>query len=252
MSDSQASGVRLGIDIGGTKMLVLAKTASGLRQWTFPTGLSADPGLLRGYAESVMDSLGVSRPERIGVALPGLVDAGLMRESDVLPRLRGWQPGLDWPGAVVLNDGEAALVRAAADEDTAATVVAIGCGTGIVAAVQVAGHRLRQSRPYAGELGYAPCGHAGTFDQIASGAAIQRKLGLSAAEITERLQRNDPACQDVIREAGEAFGLSVVTVIHLLPPSAIGLSRIFGGGPGGRGPLDPSPAEAAMPRAAHP
>lgn len=223
MSDSQASGVRLGIDIGGTKMLVLAKTANTLRQWTFPTGPSADPGLLRGYAASVMDALGVRRPGRIGIAVPGLVDAGVVRESDVLPRLHGWQPALDWPGAVVLNDGEAALVRVAADEDAAATVAAIGCGTGIVAAVQVAGHRLRQSRPYAGELGYAPCGPESTFDEVASGAAILRKLGLSAAEIAERLRRNEPACQDVIRQAGEAFGLSVVTVIHLLHPSVIGL-----------------------------
>ena len=186
------SGVRLGIDIGGTKMLVLAKTASGLQQWTFPTGPSADVGLLRGYAASAMESLGVTRPERVGIAIPGLVEDGVVRESDVLPGLCGWQPALDWPGAVVLNDGEAALVRVAADEDAAATVAAIGCGTGIVAAVQVAGHRLRQSRPYAGELGYAPCGRAGTFDDVASGAAILRKLGLSAAEITERLQRNDP------------------------------------------------------------
>lgn len=247
MTDSRVSGVRLGIDIGGTKMLVLAKTSSGRRQWTFPTGRQTYPALLRSYATSVLDELGVRQAEAVGVAVPGLVDGGVVLESDVLPHLRGWRPALDFPDAVVLNDGEAALVRVAAGEDRAATVVAIGCGTGIVAAVQVAGHRLRQSRPYSGELGYAPCGWAGTFDEVASGAAILRILGRGAGEITEQLQQKDAACMETIRQAGEAFGLSVVTVIHLLHPSAVGL---YGGTLRYPGYLEA--AMAAVDRLTHP
>lgn len=228
-------------------MLVLAKTPYGRRQWTFPTGPQTHPDQIRDYAANVMDELGVRQAERIGVAVPGLVDGGVVEESDVLPHLRGWLPALDWPDAVVLNDGEAALVRVAADEDRAATVVAIGCGTGIVAAVQVAGHRLRQSRPYAGELGYAPCGWAGSFDELASGAAILRKLGRSPEEVTARLLQNDAACSEAIRQAGEAFGLSLVTVIHLLHPLAIGL---YGGTLRYPGYLEA--AMAAVDRLTHP
>jgi glucokinase len=247
MQDSQALGVRLGIDLGGTKMLVLAETPGGRRRWTFPTGPQTEPGMVRDHVASVMTELGLRHAERMGVAVPGLVEGGVVAESDVLPHLRGWRPALDWAGAVVLNDGEAALVRVAADEGPAATVAAIGCGTGIVAAVQVAGHRLRQSRPFAGELGFAPCGGAGTFDEAASGAAILRRLGLSAAEITERWHGNDPVCRETIRQAGEAFGISVVTVIHLLHPVKIGL---YGGTLRYPGYLEA--AMAAVDRLTHP
>lgn len=219
--------VSVGIDVGGTKMLVLADAQGQRRHWKFSTGPEARPANLRRHVDQVLGELGIAQPGAIGWAVPGLIDGeGTVRDCDVLPHLVGWRPESEWPGAAVLNDGEAALVTAAADEPQDAIVAVVGCGTGIVAAVQVAGISLRRCRPYAGELGYAPCGSAGTLDQLAAGAAIVGRLGLNPPEILARLEQHDATCQQVIREAGEVFGLSLATVLQLLHPNKI---AVYGG-----------------------
>jgi predicted NBD/HSP70 family sugar kinase len=229
-------------------MLAIAYMGSERRVWKFATGRDAGPDLIRERITRVMDEMGAREHTVIGVAVPGLVDgSGVVQDCDVLPRLVGWRPADDWQGTAVLNDGEAALVSVAADEPVEATVAAVGCGTGIVAALQVAGKRLRQFRPYAGELGIAPFGRQGTFDENASGSAVVRKLGLEPDEIVLRLEQGDARCATVIREAGEAFGISLVTILHLVHPEKIGL---YGGTLRYRGYVDA--ALAALQRLAHP
>jgi len=214
--------VHLGVDIGGTKMLVVAYTPRERLVWKFPTGVDADARVILGRLSSVVETLDAPVA---GIAVPGIVDStGSILDCDVLPKLRGWNPSNDIAGVrAVLNDGEAALHSVAEGEGAEATVAAIGSGTGIAAAFQVAGKRLRHYRPYAGELGYAPFGLAGIFDEFASGASLVAKLGTTPETIAALLDAGDARCADAVRSAGHAFGASLVTVLHLLHPEKIGL-----------------------------
>ncbi len=197
-------GTRVGIDIGGTKLLVVAETGAGSRQvWRFPTGPGAGPETLLAHVRPLLEEC---VDPVIGVAIPGMVDAaGRVRDCDVLPKLVGWEPARWLPNVkAVINDGEAALVTVTQGRGPDATVAAIGVGTGIAAAFQVAGRRLRQYRPYAGELGFAPYGPAMTFDEAASGATVA-------------------ANPEQVAQAAEAFGAALATVLHVLHPEVIGL-----------------------------
>jgi predicted NBD/HSP70 family sugar kinase len=212
----------LGVDVGGTKMLAAAYTTAGRRTWTFPTGPQVTADQLQTFLTAVQAELGDN--VTWGLALPGLIAAdGTLADCDVLPRLIGWNPQQAWGPAAVLNDGEAALVQAAAGEHADAAVAAIGCGTGLVAAFQIGGRRLRQQRPFAGELGFAPYGREGTYDAHAAGAALIQKLGMPPREIAAAVSRGDATAVDAVRSAGEAFGASIATVLHLLHPERIGL-----------------------------
>ncbi|MBL8179422.1 MAG: ROK family protein [Bryobacterales bacterium] len=219
---ANTGNLHLGVDLGGTKLLVAAYDSDrNPRVWRFATGPEFGPAEIGNVIALVKRETGHAGAAVIGLAVPGLVDdTGTVLESDVLPRLAGWRP--DWASAV-LNDGEAALVSVAAGEKPEATLAAVGCGTGIVAAIQVAGVRLRRFRPFAGELGVAPCGREGTFDELASGNALLQRLKLDAEEITARTQRGDEQCRKAIRAAGEAFGIGLTTLLHLVHPGRIGL-----------------------------
>lgn len=220
-----AGQVFVGIDIGGTKMAVIAYTAQERRLWKFPTGENTGVPQIRAYAEEALAALRSEGTVTAGMAVPGILSAdGSIQDCDVLPYLRGWNALRDLPEcASVLNDGEAALVAVAAGEPEGATVAAIGCGTGIAAAFQIGGMRLRQYRPYSGELGMAPYGPYGNFDEHASGAALVRKLDMEGELILAGLQAKDEACVRAVHAAGSAFGAALVTVLHILHPSKIGL-----------------------------
>lgn len=191
---------KLGVDIGGTKLLILAEDG---RTWRFPTGKECGPAEIEGHVRAVMAELG-GEEFAWGIAVPGLVGTdGSVVACDVLPRLEGWRPREVFPGAAVMNDVDGALVGMAAGERPDATIAVVGAGTGIAAAIQVGGVRLRTLRPFAGELGYIPCGLGGTLDERAAGAVVAR---------------NGNA-----REAGEYFGTGLVTLLHLVHPEKIGL-----------------------------
>jgi predicted NBD/HSP70 family sugar kinase len=232
---------KLGIDLGGTKMLVVAWSSTGVKSWRFATGLEFGPSELAENLRLVMEELGPGEVVA-GMAVPGLVDSdSTVIACDVLPRLAGWNPVRDGVGIVpraVLNDGDAALVAVADGMAADATVAAVGAGTAIAAALQVGGARLRRFRPFAGELGYVPFGMNGKLDDHAAGYALLRKLGMQASEITAGLASGDRVVVDAVREAGEGFGVALTTLVNLVHPEKIGL---YGGTLGYRGYL-----EAAM------
>lgn len=206
--------ISLGVDLGGTKLLVLAETPAGERTWKFPTGPGFTPDHLMAHLAEVFAELAPAEAV-YGLAVPGLVAAdGTIGPCDVLPLFDGWRPS----AAAVLNDGQAALTAYAANAAPDATVAIVGSGTAIAAAIQVAGRRLPAT-----ELGYVPYGPQGTLDDAASGVALLARLNLSAPELAERLSRHDPAAVSAVRAAGDAFGAGLATLINLVRPERIGL-----------------------------
>lgn len=239
---------RAAIDIGGTKLLVAVWGEAELRTRELSTGSNAArEGLVDAMRGALLELGGEGLP--LGIAVPGLVDeSGRIIDCDVLPALTGWRPQEDFPSVgAVLNDGEAALVRAAADAAPEEIVAVVGAGTAVAAALRIAGHSVRHFRPTAVELGYVPFGREGRLDDYAAGYALLSTAGMTAPELHAALQRSDLAAMRAVAAAGEALGLALALLVNLLQPHRIAL---YGGTLRYEGYLDA--ALAAVKRSAHP
>lgn len=222
--------MHVGVDIGGTKMLLVGGADGRLRKQV-PTGRDATAAAITREILAFVERL-PARAASIGIAVPGLVQDGRVEDSDVLPGLVGWSAGdalpIDAPVSVV-NDAEAALIEEASTLDAGATAAVVVVGTGIGAAFQMDGRIVRGAAGWAGELGYSPMAardEVRTLDQLASGAAILEALSIAADTVHERAQAGDDRVLAVLRSAGAAFGLGLATVINLLNPELVAL---FGG-----------------------
>jgi predicted NBD/HSP70 family sugar kinase len=214
----------IGIDIGGSKMLI----QHGDTTERTVTGPSFSPCLMQSQLRHFVTEHGL-RPKGIGVAIPGLVDSGgRIVACDVLPHFVGWQPRQDLEPigspVAVMNDVQAALEEEMHDASSNITGGVVMAGTGIGAAFIVHGQPLLGTCGWAGELGYAPLvidGQVQRLDNVASGASIAAKLGVTAAQLSALAHQGDIAALAAIREAGQALGIGLATVINLLNPSRL-------------------------------
>jgi glucokinase len=244
------SSQAVGIDIGGTKLLILA----GAHRVRVPTGPEADGATLEAAIRAELARLAL-RPSLLGIAIPGLVDAdGRVEMSGVLPRLAGWRPAeaLADLGCRVhaLNDAEAALVEEAHALPPGATAGIVMAGTAIGAAFRVEGVPLRGARGWAGELGFMPLATADgvkRLDDLAGGRFIAARLGTDGAGLQQRAQQGDAAALAAIREGGAALGLALAGLVNLLNPHLL----VLGGGtmslPGYESALRDAVARYALP-----
>lgn len=185
------SDLRIGVDVGGTKILAGAVDATGrvaarARVLT-PVGVDA---LTASIAEAV-ETLGVATGTPIGVAIAGRVDAAgrtLVQAANLsladVAMADLVEQRLAAP-VYVVNDADAAMVAecwvGAAKDCTDAIMVAVGTGVGGAA---VAGGRLvAGAHGAAGEIGHmvvkrggrrCTCGGRGCLDQYGSGRALWR------------------------------------------------------------------------------
>lgn len=224
----------VGVDIGGTKLLLVAFTSGEQTTHRVTTGLQTAPEAIEAEILRFAARLGRS-PAGLGIAVPGRIDTqGRVAACDVLPRLVGWAPARGvlgrWETPLrVLNDAAAALVEEACDLGPSATAALVMAGTAIGAAFQVDGVSARGACGWAGELGYLPVATARgvqRLDDLAGGAAVAARLGTDGAGLSERAARGDAAAIDAIREAGAALGIGLATVINLLNPEHL----VLGGG----------------------
>lgn len=210
----------LGVDVGGTKLLLtIGESLSRV-----PTGPDTSPQAIEAEIRGFLRGSVV--PAAVGVAVPGLVDAeGRVTACDVLPRLVGWSPAdsfrdLGVPVRVV-NDGEAALAEETHDLPPHATAAVVMVGTAVGAGFLVEGRPLRGAGGWAGELGYLPFptpDGVRRLDELAGGAFLAARLGTDGAGLHARAEAGDPEALAVIREGGAALGLALAGVIHLLNP----------------------------------
>jgi glucokinase len=195
----QQLGPRVGIDIGGTKVLGVRLSGQGAVEAEIRLPAPLRPRELLEVIGRVVDQLARGeRPASVGVGVPALVDrAGILRFSPHLPGLVGLPLATEvaqlWPGAAVWtgNDATAAgwaehAVGAARGIDE---VLMVTLGTGIGGGI-VAGGRIREgAHRFAGEFGHmvidphgppCPCGNQGCWERYASGSGLGR-LGREAA-----------------------------------------------------------------------
>lgn len=193
--------LRLGFDVGGTKVALALGDAAGavLAHRRIPFPATGDP---RGDVERMLEAARALVAERdasfddvsaVGVSLPGPLDTerGLVLEP---PNLPGWR---DVPVAAWMREAIAAPVAIENDADAAALAewrdgAARGCrhavyltmSTGVGAGL-ILGGRLHRGRIGAGEVGHAPvewdgeacaCGLRGCLEAYVGGAAWARRL----------------------------------------------------------------------------
>src|SRR5712691_3496011 len=216
----------LGIDAGGTKLLLLAQWSDHRDVDRVPTGSAFTGRHLDAEIDRFVSALGTA-PVGAGVAVPGLIAAdGSVQTCDVLPLLVGWRAealGRLCP-VRLLNDVAAASLEELHDLPAGSTAAVVMAGTGIGAAFVADGRPFRGACGWAGELGSIPiAGPEGvaTLDQLASGAAILKRLGGGAGSVLTRAAAKDPAVLQALRVGGEALGLGLATVIDLLNPSVV-------------------------------
>jgi glucokinase len=220
--------IRVGIDLGGTKMLAISTSSDRQHRSQIATGKDFCAANAQAAIEQFIDTL-PAPPRSIGIAIPGLVDPdGVVIACDVLPKLVGWQPAIGFSsiGTVsVFNDAEAALMQVVKQLQPQTVAVVVMVGTGIGAAIYVNGKVLRGARGWAGELGSLPMGADGkTLDELASGAAILQQLDVDADRLSSLVAINDIAALQTIESAGSSLGKGLATLINLLNPESIVLA----------------------------
>ena len=220
--------LRVGVDVGGTKLLLAARVADGVHVQRAATGAATRPDGLECAIRDFLAGLGAP-VAALGVAVPGLVGGrGEVVACDVLPRLVGWEPAAAFAdlgcAVCVLNDAEAALREETHDLPPGATAGVVLAGTAVGAAFLVDGQPLRGARGWAGELGYLPLPTADgvkRLDELAGGAWLAARLGTDGAGLAARVGRGDAAALEAVAAGGAALGLGLAAVVNLLNPELL-------------------------------
>lgn len=254
--------MRLGIDLGGTKIAGIVLDGEGRPVWekrvATPRGdYEATLAAIAGLVESGERAAG--EPCSIGVGMPGAVSpaTGLVKNANST-----WLNGqrfaddLKWRlrrQVRLANDANCLAVSEATDGAAAGEAVVFGVilGTGVGGGIAVGGRVLTGANGIAGEWGHNPlpwpddderpgpacyCGRRGCIETFLSGPGLaadyERRSGrpLSGEDIVARAAQGDPTATDALAVWGRRLGKSLATVINLIDPDVIvvggGLSKI--------------------------
>jgi fructokinase len=248
--------LRIGVDLGGTKVAVVAMRGSAIvarRRATSP----------RGDYEATLDAVAalVAAVEAeaggrgsIGVGIPGAVSpaTGLVKNANSVWLIgkafnRDLAARLGRPVRVA-NDANCFALSEAVDGAAAGLPVVFGVilGTGVGGGVVVDGKVLVGANAIAGEWGHSPlpwpedderpgpscyCGKRGCIETFLSGPGLaadhEHATGarLDAAAIVEAA-RLDPDAELTLRRYEDRLARALATVLNLLDPDAV----VLGGG----------------------
>ena len=251
--------IRVGIDLGGTKIEGIALDGAGreLARLRIPTPRNDYDGTVAavaGLVEHLEGTAGDGRA-RVGVGIPGTVSpaTGLIKNANSTwligrPFDRDLEAALGRP-VRLQNDANCLAVSEAADGAGAgalvvfAAILGTGCGGGIV----VNGRVLTGANAIAGEWGHSPlpwpedgerpgpvcyCGRRGCLETWISGPGLAadhaRITGetLDAAAIAVRADAGDPAAAASLARLEDRLARGLATVVNLLDPDVI----VLGGG----------------------
>lgn len=260
------TGLHVGIDIGGTKVLAGEVSADGqvLRTALRRTpGRNAEPRQLDDAVTSALEEVAGGRAlEGVGLSVAGLVDrSGLrVRFSTHLP----WQEddtsvrlSQRWGLPVVMaNDVSCAAVAelrfgaGRAHED----FLLITVGTGLGGALVQGGELMLGANGMAGEFGHlravpegraCECGLRGCLEEYASGNALVRLAGPSyddGQSVTAAASDGDPVALQALTSVGKWLGVGLAGLVGAFDPAVV----LVGGGVADAGELLLKPARRAL------
>jgi fructokinase len=250
--------MRIGIDLGGTKIEVLALGQSGseLHRERVPTPrhcyeeiVAAICGLVH-RAEAKMGQRGT-----VGLAIPGIVSAetGLVKNANSTV-LIGHPLDKDIAAALgrpvrVANDANCFTLSESTDGAAAGHEIVFGiiAGTGVGGGVCVSGKVLTGAHAIAGEWGHNPlpapqpdelpgppcyCGNRGCIESWCSGPALSAQFEvmtgrtLRPTEIAAAAINGDDDAATMMDRFLDRFARAIATLVNVLDPHAI----VLGGG----------------------
>lgn len=262
MNASAATPLVLGIDLGGSKIEIIALDAAGRehlrRRLPTPGGdYAATLAVVAGLVEQAERELGTPSGTAlsIGIGTPGSLSpaSGLMRNSNSVclngrPLKRDLEAALG-RGITMANDANCFTVSEAVDGAArgAATVFGVILGTGVGGGIAMHGRVLEGANAVAGEWGHNPlpwagarelpgppcyCGRHGCIETFLSGPGLARDherytgLELDAAEIAQLAEEGDAAASATLARYETRLARALATVINVLDPEII----VLGGG----------------------
>ena len=250
--------MRLGVDLGGTKIEILALDATGAERFRrrIPTPRGDYHATLAAIAGLVADAetaTGVAGS--VGIGTPGSISraTGLLRGSNSVclngqPIQRDLETLLD-RAVRITNDANCFALSEASDGAGRGASVVFGAilGTGVGAGIVVRGEVLDGPNGIAGEWGHNPlpwprdderpghrcfCGQDGCIETFLAGPGLERDHlratgePLTAHEIAARAPRGDAACGATLVRYEERLARALAHVINMLDPDVI----VLGGG----------------------
>jgi predicted NBD/HSP70 family sugar kinase len=252
--------MRIGVDLGGTKIEAVALDHAGAvavrRRVPTPAGDYA--GTVRAVAGLVRDAEGeVGCSCTVGVGTPGAVSPATGRMKNCNSTCLNGQPLRDDLCAALgrevrlANDADCFALSEAVDGAGAGhgTVWGVILGTGVGGGIVVNGGVLAGPNAVAGEWGHNPlpaprdderpgppcyCGRRGCVEAFLSGPAISREhqaltgQGLGTADIFHRAREGDAACAATVGRACDRLARALAAVLNILDPHVV----VLGGGLG--------------------
>jgi fructokinase len=250
--------MRLGIDLGGTKIEIVALDESGRERYR--RRIATPRGSYAGTLAVISDLVRAAERDAgtrgtVGIAMPGAISpaTGLVKNANSTwlngrPLQADVEALLDRPVRLT-NDANCFALSEATDGAGAGAEVVFGVivGTGTGGGVVVGGHLCTGPNAIAGEWGHNPlpwpedderpgpacyCGKHGCIETFLSGPGMtgdhERVSGvrLDPPVIVERAAAGDAACAATLARYERRMARALATVINVLDPDVI----VLGGG----------------------
>ncbi len=244
--------MRIGIDLGGTKIEVVALDAAGriLLRRRRPT-----PPEYKGVIAAIQDLVAAAEAElgatgTVGIGIPGSLspETGLVRGANST-WLNGGRLDADLGAALgrpvrLSNDANCLALSEAADGAGvgASSVFAVILGTGVGGGVVIGGRLVEGFNRIGGEWGHNPlpwmtaeehpgpacwCGKRGCIETFLSGPALAADAdGPGARDASGLATRQDAAAQAALARHSDRLARALAGVVNLLDPEVI----VLGGG----------------------
>ena len=257
--------MRIGVDLGGTKIEAVALAPGGalLFRRRVPTPQGEYDATIAAITSLVAAADGETGARgTVGVGVPGIPSraTGLMKNANSTcligrPLVADLERALARPVRVA-NDANCFALSEAADGAGAGADVVFGAivGTGVGAGVVVGGRVLTGPNGVAGEWGHNPlpwpqdderpgprcyCGKDGCIETFLSGPAVARDHAAhgggdaDAAEIARRAAEGDAAARATLDRHAGRMARALASVVNLLDPDVV----VLGGGVSNLAPL---------------
>lgn len=249
--------MRIGIDLGGTKIEAVALDDDGVERFRrrVPSPRGDYPGTIEAVAGLVAAAEAAAGPATVGIGMPGAISpaTGLVKNANST-WLNGRALAEDLTARLarpvrLANDANCLALSEAADGAAAGAAVVFGVivGTGTGGGVVVHGRAVVGANAIAGEWGHNPlpwpaegewpgppcyCGRTGCIETFLSGPGLardhQRSTGvqLEAPAIVARAADGDKDARATLGRYEHRLARGLASIINVLDPDVI----VLGGG----------------------
>ena len=249
--------MRIGVDVGGTKLEVIAIDDEGAevlrRRVATPRG--SYEGTLAAIRTLVLEAEAEIGPSTVGIGMPGTISpaTGLVKNANST-WLNGQPFGRDLSRALdrelrLANDANCLALSEATDGAAAgcSPVFAVILGTGVGGGLAVSGQIVVGVNAIAGEWGHNPmpwptpsewpglpcyCRRTGCIETMLSGPGLERDhadqlgIALSGPEIVSAAESGDAVAGATLGRYEDRLARSLAAIINVIDPEVI----VLGGG----------------------